>query len=777
MGLSHKIKPHWGVQFHPESICSSFGEQILINFKNLTQNVWSSRSLLPSTLVEEPPKLQSYSAECINYELEYKKIKMPKIDPTTLFCACNERFKHQNTDKISFWLDSSITPEQNRSRFSFFGFCDRESLISYDVFTKTVTHGSRSTILPKDQTFFSFLQNFLRTHVIEHDEKLPFSLQTGLVGYLGYEMGMETGMERAEKNNILCFGGLEENPSAAFVFAEKMVALDLIENEIYLVTACRKIEIDKLGENEEWRNTMSDFLQAPHDVPDITVEDENFHFFLAHDYSTYIEKIKACKQEIRNGESYELCLTNKLLSHQRPRDALKYFLNARSSSPVPYGAFFDFGSFQIVSCSPELFLEVDANKKAKSKPIKGTAPRDKSPEIDEKLRHALEHGKKEFSENLMIVDLIRNDFGRCCEVGSVEVPFLMKVESYATVHQLVTTVTGSLAPKYTCIDMMQSMFPPGSMTGAPKKRSVQILNELELSKRGIYSGCIGFFSLSGCCNFSVVIRTAVLNSSGMYVGIGGAIIYASDDQEEFDETILKSKAMLKPLKNSTIWGTSENPIWEKIPKIPPDFELLETLLYDHNGFSDLALHLDRMENSAKYFGFNNFGRTKLQHQIITKAKELEREHNIPLRVRVLHSENGTNSIQGTSLTPLHSPYRVQLAKRPVSSQNPFLRHKTTRRNVYQSILALQSEKVDDVILYNELGQITESTIANIAILIEGKLITPKTECGLLPGTYRRTLLEKKEIEEGIVTIDQLKNASEIILFNSVRGKFNCSLIN
>jgi len=318
------------------------------------------------------------------------------------------------------------------------------------------------------------------------------------------------------------------------------------------------------------------------------------------------------------------------------------------------------------------------------------------------------------------------------------------------------------------------MFPPGSMTGAPKKRSVRLIHELEQSNRGIYSGSIGFLSLTGSCNFSVVIRTAVLNPGGMYLGVGGAIIYASDDQDEFDEMILKARAMLTPLKRYKIWGLPENPIYTE-PSAKIEFDLLETLLFEKSrgGFFDLSLHLDRMEASAKYFGFDKFERMKVKKEIEEKEKEFESNQ---MRVRIVHSKSGTTTVQATILTSLPSPYLVQLARKPVYSNDPFLKHKTTQRNAYQSVLSLKGSQIDDVILYNEHGQITESTIANIAIQLHGKLVTPKEEIGLLPGTKRKMLLEQGEIHEGIITIQQVREAKEIILFNSVRGKFYAKLI-
>jgi para-aminobenzoate synthetase len=272
-----------------------------------------------------------------------------------------------------------------------------------------------------------------------------------------------------------------------------------------------------------------------------------------HDKDAYLKRIDECLKEIRNGESYEICLTNMVTA---PTDvmALPLYSALRTISPVPYGALLEFPELSVLSASPERFLTIDADGGVESKPIKGTRPRGGTAEEDERLRADLAGREKDRAENLMIVDLVRNDLNSVCAIGSVHVPRLFEVETYAPVHQLVSTIRGRLRPGTSTAACVRAAFPGGSMTGAPKKRTMEIIDRLEEGPRGVYSGALGWFSLSGAADLSIVIRTIVLAAGRAEFGVGGAIVSLSDQEEEFTETVVKARAMVSALDGTAVAG-------------------------------------------------------------------------------------------------------------------------------------------------------------------------------------------------------------------------------
>jgi para-aminobenzoate synthetase len=269
-----------------------------------------------------------------------------------------------------------------------------------------------------------------------------------------------------------------------------------------------------------------------------------------HDRGAYLDRIADCLEEIRDGESYEVCLTNAVTA-PIAIDPPRTFSWLRRRSPVPYGALLEFPDAAILSASPERFLTVGRDRIVESKPIKGTRPRGATPADDEALHADLATNVKDRAENLMIVDLIRNDLNRVCEIGTVHVPKLFDVETYAPVHQLVSTIRGTVRPDASAVDCVRETFPGGSMTGAPKLRTMQIIDRLEDGPRGFYSGALGWFGLSGAADLSIVIRTLTATKGRVSFGVGGAIVALSDAEEEFEETVVKSRAMVTALLATT----------------------------------------------------------------------------------------------------------------------------------------------------------------------------------------------------------------------------------
>lgn len=436
----------------------------------------------------------------------------------------------------SFWLDSSSVIE-GISRFSMMGD-DSGPLaeyLTYSVADRTVTvrrHGRAPELV--SGLFFDYVDDRLRSRALPAVAGLPTAFNLGYVGYLGYELKAETGGSAEYRSS---------SPDAALIFADRAVLFDHAEGGCYLLC---------LGPDSPsrdvtaWLDSMSARLCS---VPSASARLDvvpppavGSRVELRHDKDAYLKRIAHCLREIEDGESYEVCLTNTATVTERI-DPLRTYRFLRRISPVPYGALLSFGSLAVLSASPERFLTIGADRVAESKPIKGTRPRGATPEADERLRADLASHEKDRAENLMIVDLVRNDLNVVCEVGSVHVPTLFDVETYAQVHQLVSTIRGTLRPEASGVDCVRAAFPGGSMTGAPKIRTMEIIDALEEGPRGVYAGALGWFALSGALDLSIVIRTIVASGEHATFGIGGAIVALSDPEAEFEETLVKSRAM------------------------------------------------------------------------------------------------------------------------------------------------------------------------------------------------------------------------------------------
>jgi para-aminobenzoate synthetase len=539
MGIKHKSKPFWGVQFHPESIASQFGKQLLLNFNRLSQQYLRShfKPISFASTKKLPDYLKS-SPKFTNPNITKKKLKIysKKLnffrDSAQVFHAIYRQSNH------SFWLDSSMVAK-GLSRFSYMGACEGENsfLITYKVDRQEIilTQNNQQQSHPGD--IFNFLQQHLDQYVYETDN-LPFDFNGGFVGYWGYELKSLCGSSNQHNSPM---------PDAQFIFVEKMLVFDHQEENIYLVYIGA---INQENTFINWSQQIEAELKnitIPRQKQFSQVHNQPKKYSLSRNKKEYLDNINTCLQKIKEGESYEICLTNNLYL-DKISNPLNFYLTLRKNNPAPYSAFFKLAEMTIACSSPERFLYLDKNGYIESKPIKGTVKRGKNLEEDKQLKNKLKCSKKEQAENLMIVDLLRNDLGRVCEIASVNVPKLMAIESYSTVHQMVSTIRGKVKKGIKPVDCIKACFPGGSMTGTPKKRTMEIIDQLETEARGIYSGCIGFLALNGTLDLNIVIRTAVITPEKTTIGIGGAITTLSYPDNEFAETILKAKALLDVAK-------------------------------------------------------------------------------------------------------------------------------------------------------------------------------------------------------------------------------------
>ena len=461
----------------------------------------------------------------------------------------------------------------------------------------------------------------------------------------------------------------------------------------------------------------------------------------------YLANINKIKQEILSGNTYQVNYSFR----QRTSftgDPYSVFVTLTTHHAAPYAAFLNTGRFAIGSLSPELFFQMDGEK-ITCRPMKGTAPRGRTHEEDMQLGNELITSVKDRAENLMIVDMIRNDLGRVARSGSVRVEELFRLETYETLFQMTTDVRARTAAPFT--NILRALFPSASITGAPKVNTMKLIRDLEQDPRGIYTGSIGHIAPNRKAQFNVAIRTLSLDlkdHSATY-GTGSGIVWDSKSDREFAECFTKTRVVSNSFQS---------------------FALLETMRWSPaGGFYLLEHHLARLKSSAAYFLFF-YDEIEILEQLKTCAGNL---NEAPFRIRLVLNKKGEVTVEAAPLRPLKN-YRLAVAEKSIDREEVFLYHKTTNRKLYDSFLAAHQD-VDDVLLFNEDHEATESCIANLVAVKDGKHFTPPVECGLLAGTYRQNLIDEGELEERRIPLGSLTDYDEIYLINSVHGRINVNL--
>jgi para-aminobenzoate synthetase len=592
MGIEHTRRPLWGVQFHPESIATEHGLQLVANFYELARRHRETRAQVPGGAPRpslRPPVRRAISrgTKPLSSGLE---LRVRAIAGTPSTERLFERLFGDATH--AFWLDSADAPTQ-LAQCSYLGTTagsDR-CVLRYDVGEGVVEIDRAGVVERVDGSIFDVLDRELAARSLVPPEGGPRGLLGGFVGYLGYECKADCGSPNAHRSDL---------PDAVLMLANRLVAVDHARDQTHVLALCgdgsareaqdawldgAEAVVRELLDTRSEPEAPVDFdawlaadllldaqtqevdaapLESPPEVsrespPEAPFDGRPVSFRCGRGREQYLADIARCQAALAAGESYEICLTDQISTAASPEPFALYRL-LRRANPAPFAAYLKLDDVAVVSSSPERFLSIDRDRRVEARPIKGTAPRSDDAATDAARREELVNDEKTYAEHLMIVDLLRNDLGRVCEVDSVRVPQLMVVEPYPTVHQLVSTIVGVLEPGRRPVEGVRACFPGGSMTGAPKLRTMEIIDDVEREARGVYSGALGYFGLDGSVDLSIVIRTIVMRPGATTIGAGGAIVMQSDAAAEFDEILLKARAPMAAIARA-VTGSDAPEAW------------------------------------------------------------------------------------------------------------------------------------------------------------------------------------------------------------------------
>lgn len=485
--------------------------------------------------------------------------------------------------------------------------------------------------------------------------------------------------------------------------------------------------------------------QQPEEItlPTPSIQNYNLNWSPTVTKTEYDRAIAQIKQYISCGDTYQVNYTMRLQT-EFIGNGWEYFLQLSSAQQANYSAYIELDDWVICSASPELFFTWDS-KQIVTRPMKGTSARGLTGKGDRAIAQWLQNSAKNRAENVMIVDMIRNDLAKIAELNSVRVPSLFNIEKYPTLWQMTSTVTADTKASLT--EIMKALFPCASITGAPKPRTMEIIRSLEKTPRNIYTGTIGFITPNKQAQFNVAIRTVLIDKQTKRAeyGVGGGIVWDSASASEYEECQIKARVLLNKKHN---------------------FQLLETILWTpHEGYFLLDYHLRRLQDSALYFDFV-IDLEKIEKKILDVANKLQ---DRAYKVRLMVDKVGKVTIETIPFIGdrLSKNINLGIATKQIDLHDPFLYHKTTKRDFYNRVRQDHPD-CDDVLLWNERQEITESCIANIVVKLNGKLLTPPVSSGLLAGTFRAYLLDSKQITETVIKLEDLSQCEAIYLINSVR---------